>query len=255
MAVSNVTIAGFPDQIVVNQNTGKIYLSDLFANRLTVVDASTQEIAGTITLPGTPQHSGLAVDQETGAVYVAVSGCTNELNATNSCSSAAGHYPPGEIVEVDGESSSIVGVFRVDVQALAVDPATDTVYALGGGSNLTLVGIDGGSGALRSASDIGSSCAGAGGGNIAVDGSSGVVYAAFASQRYLLLIDGSTGRIVDMVNATGGIQSVAFDPGTNGAYVDMEAQGQGAGYLLALPAVPGQTYVNTGLLPQGVCVP
>ena len=56
--VANVTLTPWPGQIAVNPVTGKVYVSDLFANTLTVLNASNHEIIRNITLPGTA--SGIA---------------------------------------------------------------------------------------------------------------------------------------------------------------------------------------------------
>lgn len=356
VALAKVTISGYPGEIAVDLGTNRIYVSDLFANKLTVINASTYEVEGSITLPGTPLFD-IAVDQEGNMVYVPMSGCTNEVNASNSCDSSTGGTLPGGIVVIDGRTDTIVGEFPVGVDRLTVnpntgtlygvtgslnwgsnssaigflltidgrtgsviantslgayplsvavdedtnmvyigackqislpcigaevlsvngtshavtsvvplnfdalnfnvvvDPVTNTVYTMGEESSLTLVSIDGTSGAIKYLSDIGGSCAGAGGGTLALNTASDQVYVTFDGQQLLLSIDGSSGAIDNMVNASGGIQSVAFNPNDGRIYVTMEAQNENVGYLLVLPGTMSQSYVDNSLLPTGMCYP
>ena len=349
VAVASVALGGYPSDIAVNANTSRIYVSDLFANKLTVVDASAYTVIATITLPGTPQ-SGIAVDPKTDMVYVPVYGCVNEANVSNSCDSSSGSTRRGGIIQIDGRTNAVVGEFPIDVGRLTIDPntgvlygassanvgpnangsgyllaiddrtgsilantslgaiplslavdagtnmvyigackaiplpcegaevlaingtshvvrsvtplefdalnfnvvvdqATGTVYTMGLGSNMTFVAIDGASGGIRYSSALAGSCAGAGGGNLAVDMASDQAFASFYGQQFLLFVDGSTGRIVNMVNASAGVYDVAFNPGTNQVYVTT------GGSLMILPGALSQNYVDSSLLSQRICLP
>ena len=352
---ANVTISGFPGEIAVNPNTNRIYLSDVFANELTILDASTHSVMGTITLPGTAQ-SGLAVDTTSNTVYVPVAGCTNELNASNSCDSGPGRAGQGGIVAINGTTDSVIGEYHFDVGALAVDPSTgglygisentglssqasgflleingvsgslianislgagplnlavnvktnmvyvtackeiplsclgaevllvngashslqsatplnfnalnfnmvvdpstNTVYTMGeDGPNLTLVAMDGSSGKVDYSQAVGSSCAGAGGGTLTINTASGLIYAAFDSQLFFLVISASTGQTVNMLSTPAWFQAATFNPATSQAYMTSEGQNQKVGYLLIVPGVLNESYVNISLLQLGICLP
>ncbi len=352
---ANITISGFPGEIVVNPNTSRIYLADEFANELTVLDASTHSVVGTITLPGTPQ-SGIAVDTTSNMVYVPVAGCTNEPNASNSCYSGPGYAGQGGIVAINGTTDGVIGEYHFDVGGLAVDPSTgvlygitenvglssvssgflleinevsgslianvslgagplnlavnaktdmvyvtackgislaclgaevltvngashdvqsttplnfnalnfnlvidpstNTVYTMGeDGQNLTLVAMNGSSGKVDYSEAIGSSCAGAGGGILAINTASGLIYVAFNSQLFFLFISASTGHIVNMLSTPAWFQAAAFNSVTSQAYMTSEAQNQKVGYLLIVPGVLNESYVNVNLLQLGICVP
>ncbi len=138
--VANVTLTPWPGQIAVNPVTGKVYVSDLFANTLTVLNASNNEIIRNISLPGTPA-SGIAIDTELDMVYVPVSDCTNLPNARNSCNSPGGEQSPGSIIRIDGQNDTIVGEFPIGVQRLAIDPTRQVLY---GTSNayVSSLGVD-----------------------------------------------------------------------------------------------------------------
>jgi YVTN family beta-propeller protein len=354
VALGNVTINGYPGDIGIDANRSRIYVADLFANTLTVVDSSTRVVVKTITLPGTAEF-GVAVDEKNGTVYIPVEGCTNEVSASNSCVSGSG-VGPGEIVKVNESTETVVGTIPIGVDRLAidqvdgvlygavgnpgpvnqtgfliainsqgsvignlslgaypvglavdsqrntvwlagcasvglackseiigvsgapqlgrvqfntslpwdamnfgvaVDEASNTVYTMGlTGSNLTLAAIYGANGTVRYLSPIGSSCAGGGGGTLAVDPSTGAVYAASGSGLFFLYLNGETGSIISMANETMGAQDVAFNPATDQPLVTLgDASHQVFGYLVFLPEVPSQFYVDASYLQKGICLP
>jgi len=345
--LANETIGGYPGNIDVNTNFSKIYVSDLFANKLTALNASTGAILDTIQLPGTASAE-IAIDQKNNVVYAPVAGCINDSNATNSCSSNSSSITMGGIVKINGNDDSIMGeipiyvnelVFNQNTETLygissnhllainsltdelignislneesvsfALNPKTNvlyvavcqlslacgnaellkingtslnimsiislsnfdainfpviinlntnTVYVLGeSGASMTLVVIDGNSFKVEYSSNIASSCAGAGGGTLAISSESNKLYAAFAGQSYFLVIDLTDGHVVNMVGAGNGLQSVAFDSNTSRIYLTMEnSQNLNLGYLLTLPSLENTSYVDTSLLPRGTCVP
>jgi DNA-binding beta-propeller fold protein YncE len=190
----------------------------------------------------------LAVDSDTNMVYV---GACEQISLP--CIGA-------EMLSVNGTSHEVQSVVPLNFDALnfnvVVDQATNTVYIMGeDGSNLVLASIDGVSGAVKYLSALGASCAGAGGGTLAINTASDQVVASFDGQEFLLFIDGPSGRIVNMVNASRGVYDVAFNPSNSQAYLTMEAQREGFGYLLVLPATMNQSYVDSSLLPGGICLP
>ncbi len=115
--VANVTLTPWPGQIAVNPVAGKIYVSNLCVDALTVLNASSNAVISTIALPGTPS-SGILVDPETDMVYVPVSGCSSGCNSS------------GGIVVVDGHSDAVAGEFPIDVQHPAIDPVRHVLYGI-----------------------------------------------------------------------------------------------------------------------------
>jgi DNA-binding beta-propeller fold protein YncE len=182
--VANVTLTPWPGQIAVNPVTGKVYVSDLFANTLTVLNASNYEIIRNITLPGTPS-SGIAIDTELDMVYVPVSGCTNLPNARNSCNSPGGEQSPGSIIRIDGQNDTIVGEFPIAVQRLAVDQTRQVLYGISTGyvSSLGvdyLISYDENSGALLSDKPLNATLL-----DMAVNSQSNMVYLSACGQLSL----------------------------------------------------------------------
>jgi hypothetical protein len=353
--VANVTIGGYPGEIAVNANAGRIYVSDLFANAMTVVSASNHSVMGTITLPGTPTF-GIAIDPTRDMVYVPVSGCTNELNVSNSCDSPSGIASRGGIVAINGTTDKITDEYYFNVDRLAIDQSTDVLYGTIGnlnsgsnssgfllaidarsgllianttlsaypldvetnaktnmvyvaackqislpcvgaevltingsshmlqsvtplnfdalnfnlvvdpsnnvvytmgedGENLTLVSVDGTSGRIMYSRAIGSSCAGGGGGTLALSTAYDQIYASFDSNQFFLVIDASSGQIMNMLFTPEAITYSAFNPSTLQAYATTEAQHENVGYLLILPGMLNESYVNASLLQLGICLP
>ena len=331
-ALANVTLSGYPNEIALDANTSRIYVADGSANKLTVLDASTHALIDTITLPGTSEF-GMAVDAQNDIIYVPVSGCTNEINVTDSCIPPGAASKGADIVEIEGSTNSIVGEIPINVERLAVDPSSGTLYGVGGeelglsgsdmgyilairestgsviantslngyplslaidtkthmlyvsacqqltlacggaevliingaslavqssvplsvdalnfpvvvdpetdmvytmgvGSNLTLFAINGASGAIEYSSNLGGSCAGAGGGDLAMNAVNDQIYVAFNSQSYFLVIDAGTGHIVSMFSTENGLQYVAFNSGNLQVYVTGETQHGNTGFLV-----------------------
>ncbi len=119
---------------------------------------------------------------------------------------------------------------------------------MGTGENLTLMAVDGASGQILYSFPIASSCAGNGGGTLAVDETTDQIFVGFYGQQYLLTLDGANCHVVNMFSdATASY--IAISPSFNQLYVVI---GQ---YLIALEDVTNLTYVDTGLLTQGTCLP
>jgi DNA-binding beta-propeller fold protein YncE len=339
--VANVTVTRnpyfWPQGIAIDAKTSTIYVPDGTDN-VTVVNASTYNVVGTITLPGSPR-SGIAIDPETNMVYVSAYGCTDENNVSNNCQEYT-DWPNAGIVEINGSNDSIVGEIPVgvdylavnpstgilygatgehllsidehtgaiiantslggqianiavnvkinmvyaatckilslncegpeflgidglshkvrfsipkDFEDIAVDPSADTVYATAIDENLTLLSINGGSGAMQYSSSIAACGVGAGGMTVAYNAASNQVY--ITASNYLLAVDAATGRAVNMLSAPGAV-SVAVSPDGVDVYLAMEAQSEKFGYLFVLPSATGESYVNSGALqPSGGCSP
>lgn len=356
VALANVTLSGFPGEIAVDSNNSRTYVTDLFANKLSVFDASNDRLVGTIALPGTSGF-GIAIDSQRDLIFVPVQGCTNLQNASNSCLSAGASSLKGGIVEIAGSNDSIIKEFPFQAGQLVVNPSTgilygaegsflpsssnatgylvaisertgtvlanisigayplsvamdtkndviyigacqaiplpcvgaevlminganyqlqdkvslpfdainfpvlvnsdtNTVYAMGSSGNLTLMAINGASGAIEYSSNLGGSCEGAGGGEQALNAQGNELYVAFASQNLFLMVNAENGQITNMLTTPQGFQGVAYNSGTNQVYVTGElANTTSDGYVLALSGLPSSMYVNYSLLSNHICVP
>lgn len=243
VAVANITINGYPNVVAVNQNTNKIYVSDLFNNTLTVVDASTYAVIDTIVLPGT--SGSVVVDTRSNMVFVPVFGCTNEVNVTNSCNSNGGSTLKGGIIEIDGNTDSIVGEIPISVDWFVVDSNKGTMYGInwdlgfGSNSSASLLAIDERSGSVIANTSLSAFPLG-----LAVNTKTDMVYVAACKQisreycgAKLLLVNGTSHDIQSVVPLSFWELNfnVVVDPTTNTVYA------MGAGPNLALVSIGGTT--------------
>lgn len=209
-ATSDVGSALFGVAVAVNQNTGNVYLADWHDGRITVFDGS-GNLLHTITLAARP--SGVAVNTTTNKIYV----------ATN--------YASNDVIVIDGATNSLVITITdpniVAPVAIAVNPATDTVYVANGQScsgcpaadSLTVV--DGASGSVTGTIPVGS-----GPSSIAVDPQTNFIYVANAG-NYDFNQHGSVSVINGATKATNTLTDpnltypfrIAVNPTTNKIYV------------------------------------
>ena len=200
---------------------------------------------------GTNNPDGVAVDSNTGAVYVA----PVALNITGSTVlvSCAGGV----------EEQIYLGSSANGVSSVAVDPTTDTVYATDGAGDVYVV-----NGATNTLSTVindgetpsGYYSVGSGGNQIAVDPATDTVYVANMNGT-VSVIDGAT----DTVTATIAVDSssgapaigtalggIAIDPTTDRLYVTIPNYGSVAVINSKTDSV--LTGVSVGVDPQGVAV-
>jgi hypothetical protein len=242
--VANVTLTPWPGQIAVNPVTDKVYVSDLFANTLTVLNASNHEIIRNITLPGTP-GSGIAVDTEMDMVYVPVSGCTNLPNARNSCNSPGGEQSTGSIIRIDGRNDTIVGEFPIGVERLAIDTTRQVLYGTSNAyvSSLGvdyLISYDANSGALLSDKPLNATLL-----DMAVNSQSDIVYLSACGQMPLacgnaeVLAVNETSHLVQWT-APLGYDAINFPLVFDSANLSVYVMGE-TGANLTLDAIDGLT--------------
>jgi hypothetical protein len=123
----NTSIKGYPSSIAVNYATGMLYVTDIFSNALTIVNGTTNRIAETITLPATP--TGIVVDSSTNTVFISIGDCTNEVNASNSCSSTQSVLTQPEILAMNGSTNRVLWTTRANAMVVAVDEYGGLLYA------------------------------------------------------------------------------------------------------------------------------
>jgi len=197
-ALANITIPGFPGDIGIDANAGKIYVSDLFANKLTVLNSSSNTILDSIALP-TTSFSEIAIDQQRDIVYVPVIGCTNLSNVSNSCSSVnASTAQLRGIVEINGSTDKIFGKIPIFTNQIAFNSVTGLLYGITF-SNLLI--IDPRSSALIANISLGAEHVG-----LALDTLTNMVYvdtcqmSLACGNAQLLMINGTTHEIQSNVS-------------------------------------------------------
>ena len=168
---ATVPVGSAPNGVAVDSANNSVYVANLTASTVSVVDEGTDTVTATITVPGGPDS--VAVDDATDTVYVSqdssrsltvIDGGTNTVTTTV----ATGQQPEGVAVDsatdtvyvantadgtvsvIDGATNTVettISVGSVPVQ-LAIDGATDTVYCLNYGHSVSV--IDGASGTVTS---------------------------------------------------------------------------------------------------------
>jgi len=126
----NLTIEGYPSTVANNWATGTLFITDLFSNVLTIVNDTTDSVTAAITLPGTP--TGIVVDSSTNSVYLSIEGCTNLINASDSCVSTQPALTPPEIFAMNGSNNRVLWTIQDNAVVVAVDEGRGLLYATQG---------------------------------------------------------------------------------------------------------------------------
>lgn len=227
--VANVSVGGSPRTIAVNPSAGRIYVADWSSNVLTVIDAQSLSVIATVTLPG-DNNNGIAIDLQTGMVYVLVD---------------------GGVAEVNGSTNRVVGELPLNFGpgSLAYDPVTHVIYgspeSLG---NSSLVGADIQTGLIAANISLGYWAD-----SVAFDPQTNTIVAAGCNQEGLVC-----NSVVSVVNATSetlvatvhlgswGYPRVTVNPEAAVAYVS------GAAQLVALNSFNGAVIYNSNSQACGV---
>jgi large repetitive protein len=214
------TISAAGILVAVDQPSDTIYAGG--GNSLSVIDASTDAVTGSVSL-GTARAIGIAVDPQTNTVYVA--------DNKNS-----------EVVVINGATDSVTTTISVgtpgNLDDVAVDPQTDTVFGSGGGFGTLFTGV---TWVIDGSTDAVTSTLPRGGYSIAVDPSTGAAYAPgddFSYGAALWEITPSATNGLSPVIALG--PDVAFAVGTSGSMSVVQS------------ALPSATFTESGALPAGV---
>lgn len=220
---SDIFVGGAPRQIIVNSNTGRVYVEDWFSANVSVVDAKSHSLITTITLSG--DLGEIAIDYSTNKLYVPVGDCINVNlpNITNSC--YANQPPPvgkGGILEIDGSTNKIIRKlpYQLSIRAadLAVNSATHILYGVNNSAHL--LAIDAMTGSLVASISLSFDIFG-----IAIDQSTNMVYAvgcngSFVCDSMMSIINGTTQSIQKTVNFNSeAFTRVTINPATHVVYL------------------------------------
>jgi DNA-binding beta-propeller fold protein YncE len=228
------------DFLAVNPSAGVLYGGE--GEHLLSINLRTGSLIYNTSLSAT--IGGVAVDSKTNMVYLIA------------CKTASLGCIGGELLGVYGSSGKVKFSIPLNfnfIEGVVVDLNTNTVYTVATLKNLTLLSINGASGAVRYSSNIAACGVGAGGVTLALDTASNRVY--MTASGYLLTADAATGRAVNMLSVPGA-WNVSVSPTGAKVYLAMEAGNERFGYLFVLPSDVGESYVNSGALnPSGGCFP
>jgi YVTN family beta-propeller protein len=205
-----------PNQIAVDQSTGKVYVANWANSRqgdVSVIDEASNTITDTIPLGLDQEGTGIATDPQTGMIYV---GVTPGIIGSGSTGTTG-------VSVIDGSTNRIVATVPVgplDGQTgqLAMNPLTDTIYVTDevdddAGS---LCVIDGSTDAVSADVELGFVPA-----SVAVDPSTGTIYVGAQRGTAVSIIDGATNTVTGTLAPRNGdtFGPPAVDTNTNLAYV------------------------------------
>jgi large repetitive protein len=233
---TSLILTGQTDSVAVDPDTDTVYFGSVSGDGLTVVDASTNTVTGTIGLPAS--SGGVAADPATDTVYVSVAatassppavdvidGATNTVTDTiplPTGSDPAGvavdsstdtvyvaEYDAAAVAVIAGSTNSVTTTVSTGTEpySVAIDESTDVIWvgemagdvlAISGTSNSVAATISPGGGAVPS---------------VAVNPDTDTVYAATEAGG-VAVIDGATGTITTNISVTTTLYAVAVDPGS-----------------------------------------
>lgn len=191
--------------IAVDATRHRVYVTNPDDNSVTIIDATTNTVVATVPVGAQPQ--GIAVDPDTGLVYVANTGVKRA----------------GSVTILDAASGAVRGTVAVGGSAIhvAVDRNTHVGYVTVDASPWTVVAVNGGTRAIVGQPVELSLLFAASG--IAVDPGSRV-YVSFATSKAVAVIDASGGASA-LRESTRWLavgltpRAVAVDPATRAVYV------------------------------------
>ncbi|MDO8540711.1 MAG: immunoglobulin domain-containing protein [Opitutaceae bacterium] len=197
-------INGLYQGIAVDSTRHRVFVTNPDDNTVTVIDATTNTTLATVAVGAQPQ--GIAVDPDTGLVYVA----NNGVNRA------------GTVTLLDATTGTVRGTVAVGAPAIhvAVDRSTHVAYVTLEASPWTVIAIDGAQQAVVGRVELGLLFAAS---SIAVDPGSRV-YVSFSTSKAVAVLDSSGGAAALRESArwlSVGLtpRAVAIDPATRFVYV------------------------------------
>ena len=192
---ATIPVGSYPYVVAVDPATGTVYVTNIAADTVSVIEAATHAI--TATIPVGRQPFGVAVDPVTRTVYVA-----DSINDTVSVIDAATRTVTATIP---------VGFYPFGV---AVDPSTHTVYVTNNGGDDTVSVIDAATRAVTATIPVGSYPRG-----VAVDPAAGTVYVTNQGDSTVSVIDEATSAVTATIPVGSYPSAVAVDPAAGTVYV------------------------------------
>ncbi|HVA22795.1 MAG TPA: YncE family protein [Chloroflexota bacterium] len=238
----NILLGGQPGGIGVLNALNRVFVASISSTgfgSLAVIDGGNNSVMTYIPIGFETSPAGVAVNQNTGRVYVAVPG-NNSVAVIDGLSNSLVDTVNG-IVEpvgmavnlmtnrvyvasldhkvvtvIDGASDHIltgIDIGVTSVGSVAVNPDTNRVYA---GTNGAVVVIDGNTDALMASISTSSTYSNYG---MVVSAAQNLVYVSTQGLDTLTIVDGATNKVMDTLPVGSAPLGVADNPNTNRAYV------------------------------------
>jgi YVTN family beta-propeller protein len=189
--VAVVKVGAKPDAIAYESKTARVFVANAKDKSLSVIDAATNKVVGTISLPGGPET--VVVDGK-GMLYVAI----EDKNA---------------IAAIDSDAMKIAHVFDVasvcdEPAGLAIDPASGRLFA--GCHNSKMVIVDGLTGKVLAAPAIGK-----GNDATAYDPAQKLAFASNGDGTLTVINANAPYQVVQTVATMPRARTMALDPATH----------------------------------------
>jgi YVTN family beta-propeller protein len=200
--VATIPLGRDESQIAVNPATNTIYVPHLFANTVSVISGRTNTVTATIPVAQFPQS--IVADPKTNTIYVT-------------------GMAPDEVTVISGQTDKVVAHIpfpQGSPRALAVNPATDTVYAVWGFNDMgTASVISGQTNTVVANIPVGDIPDA-----VAVNPSTNIIYVAnqfvpTSLKGSVSVLNGQTNKALATISVGVAPAGVAADPVTNRAYV------------------------------------
>lgn len=193
--IATVAVGAGPDSLVYDTATRRVFVANGKADSLSVIDAATKKVEGTIALPGAPET---AVVDGKGRLFVAL----EDRNA---------------IAEIDTDKLKLVAEHRVatvceEPAGLAIDPQAGLLYA--GCHNRKLAVVD-----ARSGRVVGSAPIGRGNDAVAVDLQRKLVFASNGDGTLTVVDAAAPFAVRGTVDTMPRARTVTLDPATHNLYL------------------------------------
>lgn len=244
-----IPVGSGPFAVAVDPVTDTVYVANDFYNTVSVIDGATNKVTATIAVGANP--TGVAVDPLTDTVYVVntadgtmsvIDGATNSVTDTVN---VGGAYTlveevavdpatdtiytgdlQGTLLKIDGATNDVtVGVSTPGAAtAVAVDPATNTVYVPNAYDG-ALLAYNGASLQVTATTATSLSYSQGAGTQLAVDPTTNTIYSLNIFNNTASVVNGATNTVTATLGVGSNPSGVALDATTGIAYVANQGSG------------------------------
>jgi YVTN family beta-propeller protein len=209
----SVQVGTQPLGVAFDSRNGDVYVTNYYANTVSVIDGSTGSLLDNISIPPPTGIGGgltdVAFDPLNGYLYVSVEGCL--------CST------PGNVTIINGATNQIIGTIAVwytpGPSALIIDTQNNELYVTDDFSNAVWA-FNASSYQLISVTPVGATPEG-----IAVDSQTGDIYVTNSGSGNVSVIEPSTNAVVRSILVGSHPTGAAFDPVSGEVYIANEYSG------------------------------
>jgi YVTN family beta-propeller protein len=221
--VGRIDVDGAPNDVAIHPTTNTIYVSSYYSDphtflpengTVSVINGATNSIVGKVSVNSVP--TSIAIHPTTNTIYVSsyeFDPRTPSLPENGTVSVINGTTTNGTITNGLELKDIHIPFDAGPPQFIAVNPTTNTIYAISSGSN-TFYALNSITNTLVKVSRVDK-----GPQEIAVNPTTNTIYVASHDSSTVSVINGATNSIVEKVSVNGSPTSIAIHPTTNTIYV------------------------------------